>query len=60
MYPAQRRGCPELRYNLLEAVKACGESGVNWTKTQECRQWLEEHLSDFGDDHGGIYQNTED
>lgn len=44
----------------MEAIKACGESGVNWTKAQECRQWLEEHLSDFGDDHGGIYQNTEE
>lgn len=44
----------------MEAIRVCGESGVNWTKVQECRQRLEEHISDIGEDHDGIYQNAEE
>lgn len=33
---------------------------MNWTTVQEYRERLEEQLSDIGDDHGGIYQNTEE
>lgn len=31
----------------MEAIRACGELGVNWTKVRECRQRLDGHPSDY-------------
>lgn len=31
----------------MEAIRSCGELGLNWTKVQERRQRLDEHSSDY-------------
>ncbi|KAF1396478.1 hypothetical protein FQV23_0003392, partial [Spheniscus humboldti] len=42
-----RANCQTAIRNLVEAIRSCGELGLNWTKVQEHRQRLDEHSSDY-------------
>lgn len=43
-----KANCQTAIWNLVEAIRACGELGVNWMEVQECRQRLVECPSDYG------------
>ena len=42
-----RANCQTAIRDLVKAIRACGELGVNWTKVQECRQRADEQPSDY-------------
>lgn len=48
-----RANCQTAISNLVEAIRACRELGIDWTEVQECRQMLDERPSDYW---GGLWQ----